>query len=59
MKENCCKNCDNAKGYTGFSDHYCRAFNCGIRAEQYDCSQFIYEDKEEVCNEQDKNRVIQ
>lgn len=46
-KENCCKNCANAKDYTGFSDHYCKAYYCGIRAEQYDCPQFIDEDEED------------
>ena len=46
-KENSCKNCANAKGYTGFSDHYCKAYYCGIRAEQYDCSQFIDEDEDD------------
>lgn len=46
--ENCCKNCANAKGYTGWNDHYCKAFNCGIRAEHYDCPQFIDEDEEDA-----------
>ena len=46
-KENCCKNCANAKSYTGWNGHYCKAFNCGIRGEQYDCSQFIDENEED------------
>lgn len=47
-KEHCCKNCANAKGYTGWNGHYCKAFNCGIRGEQYDCSQFIDEEDGDV-----------
>lgn len=46
-KKNCCKNCANAKDYTGWNDHYCKAYNCGIRAEHYDCPKFINEDEEE------------
>ena len=40
-KENCCKNCENAKYYTGFDDFYCKGYKCGIRAEHYDCDLFI------------------
>lgn len=45
MKNNCCKNCVNAQDYTGWEAHYCIAFGCCIRGEQYDCKKFIEEDE--------------
>ena len=39
--ENCCKNCENAKNYSGFEDFTCKASGYMQRAEQYDCKDFI------------------
>ena len=47
MIKNCCKNCENAKNYSGYEDHYCYAYQCYIRAEQYDCEKFKVEEKYE------------
>ena len=41
MSRNCCKNCANAKEYTGWYDHYCKGYHCNLRAEKYDCPLFI------------------
>lgn len=49
-RENCCKNCANTDGYTGFSDFYCKAHSHGMRAEQYDCLEFT--DSEKSMNRQ-------
>lgn len=40
MKENCCKNCKYAEGYSGLAEHYCSAKGHDIRGEQYDCPKF-------------------
>lgn len=37
---NCCKNCANAIGYSGYEDHFCKVYDCGIRAEVYNCEDF-------------------
>lgn len=39
--KNCCKNCANAEGYSGYADHDCKALGHGIRAEVYDCEHFV------------------
>ena len=31
---------DYAKDYTGTDDFYCKSYNCGMRAEQYNCESF-------------------
>lgn len=50
-KENCCKNCANAEGYSGWEAHYCEGYKCYIRAEHYDCPLFI------IDNENDREKV--
>lgn len=37
---NCCKNCVNAKDYSGLNDHFCKVYQHMIRAERYDCEHF-------------------
>lgn len=35
-----CSNCKNALKFIGFVDHYCKAKQCGITEEVYDCQEF-------------------
>lgn len=39
--KNCCKNCANADGYSGYNDHICKVTGRGVRAEVYDCEHFV------------------
>ena len=45
--EKSCKTCLNAKGYSGYDDHYCEARDTFIRAEEYDCKDYK-PDKERI-----------
>ena len=38
--DNCCKNCIYAREYTGYDDFYCDYYDCGRRAEYYNCENF-------------------
>lgn len=37
---NCCKNCINVIGYSGYNDFFCVACDHLVRAEVYDCEDF-------------------
>lgn len=41
--KNCCKNCSKAENYSGFEDHKCLVTGELIRAEKYDCKDFVKE----------------
>lgn len=46
--KNCCKNCRCADFYTGWEDFYCKAKCTWVRAEYYDCEDFVpYNDEED------------